>query len=399
MLKAEQLANYNLNAVLNFSGGATYEYFNSIPRGHDLEYPIFNRTQKPIIIGSIQPNNPSGIEAPVYQVEYSNIGGFLQTPITPSEPLAITLGARYDYNTRYGGSFNPRAGIVYEINKNFTTKLLYGSAFLAPSPLFAFEEFGSFVSFDGGNNYVSFFFRLRNPNLKPQTIQTFESSTTFTDNKNFRVNLNAFYSISEGLFNYGPDADNENLYNGQFQGYPVFFIETALNTGKQTSFGGSVQIDFRKNFGKNNHLNAYLSASYVSGKSIEKDSSDRDVKIDLPAISPWIFKAGFDLEVGRFSLSPRLIYLDKQFTYTKSQREQGRQQIDGYLLGNLQINYRVTSFFNIFAQFRNLFDQRYYSLNLGAAPEQATQGAAQVEFANGAPQNPIRIMGGFNVKF
>jgi outer membrane receptor protein involved in Fe transport len=112
MLKAEQLANYNLNAVLNFSGGATYEYFNSIPRGHDLEYPIFNRTQKPIIIGSIQPNNPSGIEAPVYQVEYSNIGGFLQTQITPSEPLAITLGARYDYNTRYGGSFNPRAGIV-----------------------------------------------------------------------------------------------------------------------------------------------------------------------------------------------------------------------------------------------------------------------------------------------
>ena len=67
---------------------------------------------------------------------------------------------------------------------------------------------------------------------------------------------------------------------------------------------------------------------------------------------------------------------------------------------NLQTNYRLNNFCTLFVQVKNLLDQRYYSVNLGASPDNSSGvGAAGAEFANGAPQNPIRIMGGFNVKF
>lgn len=49
---------------------------------------------------------------------------------------------------------------------------------------------------------------------------------------------------------------------------------------------------------------------------------------------------------------------------------------------------------------RNLLDQRYYAVNLGASPESALGGrAAHAEFANGASQNPFRLMGCSRVKF
>jgi len=400
MIKGEQIVTYNVNSNINFTAGVTYENFFSNPRGHDLQSPIYNRTQKPIIVGSILPNNPNGIRADIPELNYYNVGGFLQSQITLIEKIFLTLGGRYDYNSRYGGSFNPRAGVVYEINKNFSAKLLYGSAFLAPSPLAAFDQFGTFFSVDNGSTYQSFFFRLPNPNLKPQTIQTFESAVAFNSRK-FRANLNGFYSISNGLFDYGPDAVNGNLYNGQYEGWPVAFIEVAVNRGEQINYGGTIQLDYRDNFGKSNRISSYISASYVDGRLNNLDANGEELKIELPAISPWIFKAGVEVDLDRFSFSVRGTFVDKQYSYARRQSDDTkRQRLQGYMLVNTNINYRVSNYLNLFLQTRNLLDQRFYTVNLGASPESSLQGAAaQAEFAQGAPQNPIRIMGGFNIKF
>jgi iron complex outermembrane receptor protein len=400
MLKGEQIVTYTLNPNVNFTAGVTFEYFFSNPRGHDLDSPIYNRTQRPIIVGSIQPNNPSGIRADIPELYYTNIGGFLQSQITLIEQMYLTLGGRYDYNSRYGGSFNPRVGLVYEIDKNFSAKLLYGSAFLAPSPLASFDQFGTFFSTDGGITYQSFFFRLPNPNLKPQTIQTFEGALAY-NSKKFRANINGFYSLSNGLFDYGADATNGNLYNGQYQGWPVAFIEVAINRGKQVSYGGALQLDYRETFGKNNKLGGYFSVSYVDGRVSNLDANGEETRIELPAISPFIFKSGVEIDLGKFNFSLRGIFVNEQFSYAKSQKDDSkRQRLKGYSLLNLQANYNLTNYFTLFIQGRNLLDQRYYSVNLGASPEAGLTGAAaQVEFARGAPQNPIRIMGGFNVKF
>lgn len=400
MLKGEQIVTYTLNQNVNFTAGATFEYFFSNPRGHDLQSPLYNRTQRPIIVGSIQPLNPNGILADIPELYFTNIGGLLQSQITLQEKMYLTLGGRFDYNSRYGSTLNPRAGLVYEFNKNLSAKLLYGSAFLAPSPLAAFDQFGTFFSTDNGATYQSFFFRLPNPDLKPQTIQTFEGSFN-VNAKKIRLNLNAFYSISNGLFDYGPDAENGNRYNGQYQGWPVAFIEVAINRGEQTNYGGALQIDYKENLGTKNKLNAYFSVSYVNGRINNVNASGESIRTELPAISPFLLKGGAEVDISKFSLSLRGLYVNQQYSYAVSQNnENKRQRLQGYTLLNLHASYRWTNYFNVFVQIRNLLDQRYYSVNLGASPEATLSGAAaQAEFANGAPQNPIRIMAGFNVKF
>ena len=400
MLKGEQIATYTLNQNINFTAGATFEYFFSNPRGHDLQSPMYNRTQRPIIVGSIQPLNPNGIRADIPELYFTNIGGFLQSQITFIDRIYLTLGGRYDYNSRYGSTINPRVGLVYELNKNLSAKLLYGSAFLAPSPLAAFDQFGTFFSTDNGASYQSFFFRLPNPDLKPQTIQTFESSVTYNIKK-LRINFNAFYSLSNGLFDYGADAENGNRYNGQYEGWPVAFIEVAINRGEQINYGGAIQIDFRENIGTKSRLNSYLSFSYVNGRVNNINAAGEDTRTELPAISPFLLKGGLEIDAGKFSFSLRGIYINQQFSYARSQdNDTKRQRLKGYTLLNLQSSYNLSNYFTMFVQVRNLLDQRYYSVNLGASPEASLGGAAaQAEFANGAPQFPIRIMGGFNVKF
>ncbi|MDX1904415.1 MAG: TonB-dependent receptor [Thermonemataceae bacterium] len=399
MLKAEQIAAYKLNERINFTAGATFEYFFSNPRGHDLQYPIYNRTQRPIILGSNLPNNPLGIEADIPELYYTNLGGFAQAEFGFAEKLFLTLGGRFDNSSRYGSTLNPRFGLVFEANKSLIFKLLSGRAYLAPSPLASFDQFGTFFSTDNGTTYQSFFFRLPSPNLKPQTIQTFEFSGTYSEKK-FRATLNAFYSISEGLFDYGADATNGNLYNGTYKGWPVAFIEVAINRGRQNSFGGSLQLEYRSNFGKNNKLNSYISASYVGG-SVEISDNNATQKVELPAVAPLILKAGIDLDLGKFSISPRVIYVNEQHSYAPSQENKDkRQRLGGYALLNLQANYKLSNYFTLFLQGRNMLDQRYYGVNLGASPEATLGGgAAQAEISKGAPQNPIRIMGGFNIKF
>ena len=76
--------------------------------------------------------------------------------------LRLTVGARYDRYSDFGGSFNPRAGLVWEVIKGYDLKLLYGRAFRAPS-------FGEMYVI---NNPVI----LGNPDLDPEKIETIEAS-------------------------------------------------------------------------------------------------------------------------------------------------------------------------------------------------------------------------------
>lgn len=47
--------------------------------------------------------------------------------------LTATLGVRYDHHERYGDTFNPRSGLVYQPVESSVFKLLYGEAFREPT--------------------------------------------------------------------------------------------------------------------------------------------------------------------------------------------------------------------------------------------------------------------------
>jgi iron complex outermembrane receptor protein len=92
----------------------------------------------------------------------SRYGLFVQDEWRLAPGWIVNLGLRHDHYSEFGGSTNPRLALVHQRGEH-TWKLLYGSAFRAPS---AYEAYYN----DGGLS------QLANPNLQPETIQSWELS-------------------------------------------------------------------------------------------------------------------------------------------------------------------------------------------------------------------------------
>jgi outer membrane receptor for ferrienterochelin and colicins len=90
----------------------------------------------------------------------SNIGAvYFQDEFSITDRLILNAGIRYDHYSTFGGTVNPRTGLIYTW-RDTTAKLLYGRAFRAPNP---FQQF----------NIVSGVTK-PNPDLKPEIINTYE---------------------------------------------------------------------------------------------------------------------------------------------------------------------------------------------------------------------------------
>lgn len=85
---------------------------------------------------------------------------------------------RHDHYSDFGGTTNPRAALVWDASIDLTAKLLYGHAFRAP----AFTELYSI------NNPVV----RGNPDLKPETINTWEAAFAWQARPDMDVNLSLF---------------------------------------------------------------------------------------------------------------------------------------------------------------------------------------------------------------
>lgn len=102
----------------------------------------------------------------------------LQDEITFSDKINLTAGVRYDYYDDFGGTLNPRLGLVWQTSDELSTKLLYGRAFRAPS----------FAELYIKNNPLA----LGNPDLDPEIIDMLELGFNYTPNKKLYGLLN-FY--------------------------------------------------------------------------------------------------------------------------------------------------------------------------------------------------------------
>ncbi len=387
MMKAEQQLSFKINDELSLIGGGLFESYYTIPKGTDLEKPIdVSKAVQGIIRGTVMANNPSGIEADFYTVRYYNAGGYIQAQYVPSEVVSITLGGRYDYNSRYEGSFNPRLGIVVKPTERTTIKALYGSAFLAASPYQAYQCFGSFQSSDSGRTYTSGFWHLPNPGLNPIKAQTFELGVRSYLSDELGITVNGFYSIYTDLFIGASDAGNTNLYGGKYKGWNVGYIETTINQGKQYNFGGELLLDYLMRINEDTRITSYASVSFVDGYVDTKADNGNDIEIGN--IVPVMVKAGADIVFGKFSISPRIIYNGKSrvnsLVIENGKTTDKRKTIDGYFIVNANIKYMFSENISVFTNIYNMLDARYYTIS--------------ETFKKGWPQMPINLKFGIEYK-
>jgi len=134
-------------------------------------------------------------------------------------------------------------------------------------------------------------------------------------------------------------------------------------------------------------------------------------KREIGGISPFILRLGGDVVWKKFSFSPRVIAVSRQRTHpqqgssfrpepdpnnpsqTQTTSSRFRQTVPGYVLLNLTARYEVFDGIALFIKTYNTLNQNYRTINLGAGP-QGLAGSAAVEFPEGAPQNPFRLIAG-----
>ncbi|MGZ5018459.1 MAG: TonB-dependent receptor plug domain-containing protein [Methylobacter sp.] len=124
----------------------------------------------------------------------------------------LTAGVRYDDYSDFGGTVNPRVALVWDVNEQITSKLLYGKAFRAPN--FA-EQFTQNNPVVRGNN-----------NLNPETINTYEWALDYRPTSSLRTAVNLYYYQIDNLISAMPDSTRRtNIFqnSGNQDGYGTEF--------------------------------------------------------------------------------------------------------------------------------------------------------------------------------
>ncbi|HEX4585918.1 MAG TPA: TonB-dependent receptor [Burkholderiaceae bacterium] len=114
----------------------------------------------------------------------NQVGVYAQDQYTIRPGLIFDAGLRYDIEPLAGGVTSPRVALIYAPDPGRSLKLMYGSAFRAPS---AWEQFASQANVQEAN-----------PNLKPERIRTAEIALEQIVRNHLRLTASVFqYRISD----------------------------------------------------------------------------------------------------------------------------------------------------------------------------------------------------------
>lgn len=213
---------------------------------------------------------------------------YIQDKWDITDDLGLTIGIRHDHYSDFEGTTNPRIGLVWNFLDNATLKLLYGQAFRAPN----FQELYNI------NNTVL----LGNPDLKPETIRTYEVGLGYNFTNRLNTNVNYFFNVIRDEIGIAPVSSSgdipvhDNIGGSNIQGIE---FEAKLSLGnlwkdayvfanytyQDSESRGDPVPDVPKhkgNVGFNVGLTKYLNANIHAFISDERVRAEQDTRDDSP---------------------------------------------------------------------------------------------------------------------
>ncbi|MES2284676.1 MAG: TonB-dependent receptor [Bacteroidota bacterium] len=386
--KLEEQIDYKLSKTNTIVLGFSHSYFNVLAKTADLPFP-FDETlsgdQQGLYYLGTNVTDSSGKDLRVFhdfhELSYTNTGIFAQLQCKLLKHVDLTIGTRYDYNTRYGESFNPRMGIVFDKLKKTKIKFNYGRAFRAPNPTFSYGHYGAFEPVTDSSGAVtglkSSFWHLPNPDLKPEELESFEGIIFYNFSSNLVFSTNLYWINIRGLINESGTIINDS----SFKGYPVDVIDLGANKGDAKMNGGTIKIE-SKNKMNGISFNPFLAYSYSNGQI---DGMLNEEK--LIASAKHTFKVGLETSYKSFSIYIHAIYRSSSYNelYNKN---------DPYTVINLFARYsdifksnKVKS--SVFIKINNLFNTKYYNIKSEALSVALDR----------TPQAPFWFTAGFSIGF
>jgi iron complex outermembrane receptor protein len=395
--KLEEQLTYVMDENNQFISGISYENISAQPKSGDLPFPydpnIPAELQNIYYIGTNIDDidgNDLTINQSFFNIDYQNVAFYFQWQHSFSEKLSLTSGIRYDDNTRYGSTFNPRVGLVYKASDDLTIKGLFNSGFLAPSPYVAYQHYGAFVPVDDSFNtggdvtgLVGFFWHLPNPTLKPEELESKEINVTWSLSSNLRLSFDYYQNtLDQQIVPVVFVAPLEGIFDGTFRGVPVFAAEIPVNNATTDTDGYTFKLD---------HLTTI--SDYQMTSFIAYSASDGNINGDqaLTYMAEDTVKAG--IEVAKENWSMYLNLLNRSDTRHQLIGDDGNNLVsEGYTTLNLFTQYKHQWSETIEAEYQlkitNLTDEKYTNATF-----------AQGEGFVGSPQNTRKIELAINLHF
>jgi outer membrane receptor for ferrienterochelin and colicins len=237
-----------------------------------------------------------------------------------SENWTFNAGLRYDFFSTFGDTINPRLGLIYTPWKSTTFKLLYGTAFRAPTQF----EINSLLAGLTPND-----------DLKPEELETTEFIIEHYFNEHLRGEFNVFHTKVDNIIAQVPDsnnlAQNQNVDNVNSNG-----IELQLEDGWSNGFQARISYSWQD-------------TRYVSQDTALPNSPAHMFKINL--IAP---------------LWPDKVFIGFENQYMSGRRVQPKSdnkelKVDGYVISNLTLFTRnLVKGLELSAGAYNLFDENYF---------------------------------------
>jgi iron complex outermembrane receptor protein len=233
--------------------------------------------------------------------------------------LTLTAGIRYDDYSDFGDTINPRVALVWQMRHNLTTKLLYGSAFRAPS----------FLELSAINNPGT----LGNSDIKPEEIDTYEFVVDYRITPSSKLVVNLFdYKATDLIVTVADEAPATT--------------KTYQNARNQD--GKGVEIEF--NWQLTNDISWDNSFSY---QDIQDAATGRKIA-DIPTKQFYT-----DLRI-QISESLKITAQVNHIMDRKRTVGDARDELDNFTLVNLTAIYQVNNHLNFRLTAKNLFDENYY---------------------------------------
>ena len=242
---------------------------------------------------------------------------YVQDEFQILNPLIFNAGLRYDHYDTFGGTANPRLGLIYTPIEKTSLKLLLGWAFRSPN---AYELYYH----DGEDTQKS------NPDLKTETIETHELVVEQYLGRRLRGSVAGFYYEIDDLISQQTDPADELIVFKNLEKIEARGLELELEWTCDSGLRGRASYTFQ--YVKNQQTGDVLTNS---PKHLAKFS------IGVPLIKEKLF-AGMESH------------------YMSTRRTLANSDADAFWLTNLTLSgTKLLKGLEVSASVYNLFDKKY----------------------------------------
>ncbi|MCJ8347206.1 TonB-dependent receptor [bacterium] len=369
-IKWEELLELEIDDDTKLVAGFSVEKTESFPKHNRFNTPWnggnFTSFPMPGIGASYPADGPAqvaGQNITYGAFNYTDYGVFAEYTKQMSEKLQVNLGVRYDYNTDFYNTLNPRLGFVYQADEDTNMKLLYGSAYIKPSKYLAYESWNG-GALNGGPGQVYF---VQNPSLAAEEMDSYQFNIERKVGDHLKLTLNTFKN------------EITNLIRPKYGMYGINLFGFNVNSGTPETKGFEFLMDFTP---KDD------SFGYLYYSDIDADSNDT-LNNPITKVADRKVHAGWTYKWDNNSLSLRGRHHGKT---PYNQRSTGKVAfMKSRTVLDLSFRKEIKDNDAIYLSINNLFDKDYY------APSPFGGGTDWLEDTAVQPKRYIEV--GYTLKF